>query len=63
MIKRRLYRQGNSIVVAFPSYMLEALELQPGDRVYFSLNLPGQTVKITPIKEDVPIKKGPAKPR
>jgi antitoxin component of MazEF toxin-antitoxin module len=33
MIQRKLYRSGNSIVIALPSYMLERLELDAGDSV------------------------------
>lgn len=33
MILRKLIRQGNSIVVAIPSNILEAMKLRPGDHI------------------------------
>jgi len=38
VIRRKLYRSGNSTVVAIPSYMLEQMKLKPGDVVVWTLS-------------------------
>ena len=48
MISRKLYRSGNSVVVAIPSYMLNNLDLSPGDTVNLSHNSGPRYIRITP---------------
>lgn len=43
MIRRKLYRSGNSTVVAIPSYMLEQMKLKPGDTVIWTISGVGST--------------------
>lgn len=46
---RKLYRTGNSIVVALPKEMLEALNLQEGGSVSVELNRTHQQISISPV--------------
>lgn len=37
MIRRRIYKQGNSVVVTLPADILNALDISPGAEVYLQL--------------------------
>lgn len=47
--RRRLYRQGNSIVAAMPIHILDHMKLREGDQVDFKPG-PNQTVTLFPIR-------------
>ena len=46
---RKIYRTGNSIVVALPKEMLEALNLQEGGSVSVELDRDHQQISISPV--------------
>lgn len=45
-VYRRIFKQGNSLVVALPSYMVEACGVQSGDYFYIE-QIPGPCLKFT----------------
>ena len=55
-ILRRLYNQGNSVVVSIPPYMLDQLNLKPGDLLALSILKPadpkhGESIEARPFTQ------------
>jgi putative addiction module antidote len=50
---RKLFKSGNSLVVALPRELLDTLQLQEGDEVAVELDDGGRQIVIAPLAVDV----------
>lgn len=48
---RRVYKQGNSLVVSFPAWMFDLIHIKKGDQVLVEA-VPGKHIKISGVNKD-----------